>query len=367
MNNDNNDKKVLEADSTEQKPSLSEILKAEEAELKAKRKAEKAKKKGKVAYDINGNIIPDLDVKHVRGIESKKSWYGFYFVLPWIIGMVLFFLIPLVSSLIYAFSDVVPESGYMSTKWVGLENFKYIFESDDTYQTNLLSSIGSFFAQMPIVIIVSLILALILNSKFKGRTFFRGVFFVPVIVATGVVMELLTQSYGAKGAIIQLSSSISEDAYSAVGTGGGMDFSQLLNSLQLPEDVTAELNSMITDIFNTIWTCGIPVVLFIAGLQTIPSQLYEASKVEGATAWEEFWYITLPSIGQTLLLVIIFTLIELLTKADNPVIDQAYTQMRSNLEYGLSAAMLWLFFAIIGAIIGLVILIYSKTCLKRWE
>ena len=365
MNND--DKKVLDTNSVEEKkPSLSEILKAEEAELKAKRKAEKAKKKGKVAYDINGNIIPDLDVKHVRGIESKKSWYGFYFVLPWIIGMVLFFLIPLISSLRYSFSDVVPESGYMDTKWLGFENYKYIFNSDDTYQTNLFSSIGSFLTQMPIVIIVSLILALILNSKFKGRTFFRGVFFVPVIVATGVVMDLLSQGYGANGAIIQLSSSISEDAYSAVGTGGGMDFSQLLNSLQLPEDVTAKLNIMITDIFNTIWTCGIPVVLFIAGLQTIPSQLYEASKVEGATAWEEFWYITLPSIGQTLLLVIIFTLIELLTKADNPVIDQAYSQMR-NIEYGLSAAMLWLFFAIIGAITGLIILIFSKTCLKRWE
>lgn len=365
MNNE--EKKGVNTPNTEEKkPSLSEILKAEEAELKAKKKAERAKKKGKVAYDINGNIIPDLNVKHVRGIESKKSWYGFYFVLPWIIGMFLFFLIPLISSLIYAFSEVIPEGGYMDTTWVGLDNFEFIFKNDDNYQTNLINSVSEFFTQMPIIIIVSLILALILNSKFKGRTFFRGIFFVPVIIATGVVMSLLTSSYGGNGAIIQLSSSISEDAYSAVGTGGGMDFSELLNSLQLPEDVTAQLNIMITDIFNTIWTCGIPVVLFIAGLQTIPPQLYEASKVEGATAWEEFWYITLPSIGQTLLLVIIFTLIELLTKSDNPVINQAYDQIL-NVEYGLSSAMLWLFFAIIGIITGVIILVFSKTCLKRWE
>ena len=361
--------KVVDTNNTEEKkPSLSEILKAEEAELKAKRKAEKAKKKGKVAYDINGNIIPDLDVKHVRGIESKKSWYGFYFVLPWIIGMVLFFLIPLFNSLRYAFSDVYideVENG-METIWIGLENIKFIFESDENYQKNLISSISDFFTQLPIIVIISLILALILNSNFKGRTFFRGVFFVPVIVATGVVMGLLTQSYGGNGAIIQLSSSISEDAYSAVGTGGGMDFSELLNSLELPEDITAQLNIMITDIFNTIWTCGIPVVLFIAGLQTIPAQLYEVSKVEGATAWEEFWYITLPSIGQTLLLVIIFSLIELLTKSDNPVMTQAYYQI-SQVQYGFSSAMLWIFFAIIGALTGLIILIYSQTCLKRWE
>ena len=363
----NDEKKVNGENNAEKKtPSLSEILKAEEAELKAKKKAEKAKKKGKVAYDINGNVIPDLDAKHVKGIESKKSLYGFYFVLPWIIGMFLFFLIPLITSLFYAFAEVTPETGGMETKWVGLENFRYIFQGNDDYQKNLLSSIGDFFTSMPIVVIVSLMLALILNSKFKGRTFFRGIFFVPVIVATGVVMTLLTQKYGGYGAIVQLSSTVTEDAYSAVGTGGGMDFTELLNSLNLPEDITAPLNTMITDIFNTIWTCGVPIVLFIAGLQTIPSQLYEASKVEGATAWEEFWYITLPSIGQTLLLVIVFTLIELLTQANNPVITQAYEQIK-NVNYGFSSAMLWLFFAIIGVITGLIIVLYSKLCLKRWE
>ena len=194
MNNDEN--KVVDTNNTEEKkPSLSEILKAEEAELKAKRKAEKAKKKGKVAYDINGNIIPDLNVKHVKGIESKKSWYGFYFVLPWIIGMVLFFLIPLISSLTYAFSDVVPEGGYMDTTWIGLDNFRFIFEENDTYQTNLISSISDFLTQMPIIIIVSLILALILNSNFKGRTFFRGIFFMPVIIVSSVVIVHMQSTY----------------------------------------------------------------------------------------------------------------------------------------------------------------------------
>lgn len=358
--------KVVKNTEQQNAPSLKEILKAEEAELKAKQKAEKLKKKQKVAYDINGKVIPDLNVKHVRGIESKKSWYGFYFVLPWIIGMVLFFIIPLINSLRYSFANVIPEEGYMQLDWVGLEHYVYLFKKDENFTTNLLGAVGDFFTSMPIVVIVSLILALILNSNFKGKTLFRGIFFVPVIVATGVVMMQLTDPFGGFGAIVQLSSSVTEDAYSAVGTSGGMDFTELLNSLELPTDITAWLSSMITDIFNTIWTCGIPVVLFIAGLQTIPAQLYEASKVEGATKWEEFWYITLPSIGQTLLLVIIFTLIELLTQTSNPVINQAYALI-NNTEYGISSAMLWVFFAIIGVIIGIVILIYSKLCLKRWE
>lgn len=350
----------------EKTPSLKEILKAEEAELKAKQKEQKLKRKQKVAYDINGKVIPDLNVKHVRGIESKKSWYGFYFVLPWIIGMILFFVIPLINSLRYSFATVVPEEGYMDLTWVGLDHYIFLFTKDETFTTDLLGAVGDFFTSMPIVVIVSLILALILNSNFKGKTVFRGIFFVPVIVATGVVMNQLTDPFGGFGAIVQLSSTVTEDAYSAVGTSGGMDFTELLNSLELPTDITAWLSSMITDIFNTIWTCGIPVVLFIAGLQTIPAQLYEASKVEGATKWEEFWYITLPSIGQTLLLVIIFTLIELLTQTSNPVINQAYDLINKT-DYGMSSAMLWVFFAIIGVIIGIIILIYSKLCLKRWE
>mgnify|MGYP002517613496 CR=1 FL=1 len=162
--------KVVKNTEQQNAPSLKEILKAEEAELKAKQKAEKLKKKQKVAYDINGKVIPDLNVKHVRGIESKKSWYGFYFVLPWIIGMVLFFIIPLINSLRYSFANVIPEEGYMQLDWVGLEHYVYLFKKDENFTTNLLGAVGDFFTSMPIVVIVSLILALILNSNFKGKT-----------------------------------------------------------------------------------------------------------------------------------------------------------------------------------------------------
>lgn len=346
--------------------SLKEILKAEKAEEKAKKRAKKKSKKN-ATYDINGNLIPELNLKHKRGIESKKSWYGFFFILPWIIGMILFFIVPLFQSLYYSFGYVSVEPGGMVVDWSGLENYKYLLQEDPDYLNNLTASIGSFMGSLPIIVIVSLALALVLNGKFKGRTIFRGIFFIPVIVATGVVMSLLTKSYGGSNVIIQLSTDATENAYTATGTGGGMDFTTLLNGLNLPEDITAQMASLITNIFNTIWTCGIPVVLFLAGLQQIPPQLYEASKVEGATAWEEFWKITLPMISQTLLLVIIFTLIELLTQTENKVMSTAYNLMTSNADYSISSAMLWMFFAIIAVIMGLIILLYSTLCLRRWE
>lgn len=345
---------------------LKAILKAEKAEEKAKAKAAKKRKKN-VTYDINGNIIPDLKLKHKKGIESKKSWYGLAFITPWIIGMILFFIVPLFQSLWYSFGDVMVEGGGMSVEWNDFYHYQYIFQEDPDFVTNLTASIGSFAGQLPIIVIVSLMLALVLNGEFKGRTVFRGIFFIPVIVATGVVMSLLTQKYGSSNVIIQLSADVKENAYTAAGTGGGMDFTELLNGLNLPEDITQQMSDLITNIFNTLWTCGIPVVLFLAGLQQIPPQLYEASRVEGATAWEEFWKITLPMISQTLLLVIVFTLIELLTQSQNTVITQAYALMTDQAEYGTSSAMLWVFFAIVGGLVGLIILLYSTFCLKRWE
>lgn len=366
MKKDNNKKQetitVTEGSST----NIKEIIKAEKAELKAKKRAAKLKKKG-IVTDPSGKVIPDLNKKHVKGIESKQSMYGRMFILPWCIGMLLFFIVPLVQSFWYSFCHVSIEDVGFIAEFEGLTNYNYIFREDPDFVTNLTTSISSFFTSLPIIVIVSLILALVLNGKFKGRTFFRGIFFVPVIVATGVVMQLLSQNYGGYGAIIQLSANATEDAYSAAGTAGGMNFTELLNSLNLPEDITSQMSTMITNIFNTIWTCGIPIVLFIAGLQTIPPQLYEASKVEGATTWEEFWYITLPMIGQTILLVIVFALIELLTQSNNSVITQAYTLMTDNVDYYTSAAMLWVFFLIIGVSIGLIILIFQKAVLKRWE
>ena len=309
-------------------------------------------------------FLKKLDKKHVRGIESKKSMYGWMFISPWLVGMVLFFFVPLVQSLIYSFSFVFVEPGMMMTEFAGLTHFDEILNIDPDYTNNLTKALGDFFRSLPIIVVVSLILALVLNQKFKGRVFFRAIFFLPVIVATGVVMEKLTATYGGVGAIVQVTSETT-NVYTE-GGGGGMDFSAILQNLQLPEDITNEMTKLITNIFNTLWSCGIPVILFISGLQTIPESLYEASHVEGATKWEEFWYITLPMLGNTILLVIVFTIIELLTQNTNPVLQQAYNLM-SNMVYDMSAAMLWVFFAIIGAVIGVVIFLYNQLLLKKWN
>ncbi len=286
------------------------------------------------------------------------------FVLPWEIGILLFFLVPIGQSIWYSFNEVWldPIEG-ITTYFVGFDNYKQIFKFDPQFVDNLTSSLTSFTYSLPIIVIVSFIFAVILNQKFKGRVLFRSLYFLPVIIATGVVMTFLTESVGGnQNPIIQLSTDAS-NAYSS----GGIDFQAVLSSLNFPAEITDLMAKYINMIFNLLWDCGVQIVLFIAGLQTIPDALYEVSKVEGATSWEEFWYITLPMVSNTLLLVIVYTVIDLLTKTSDPVMKQAYDIMNKIPDYHTSSAMLWAFFAIIGVITAVVLFLYNRICARRWN
>ena len=141
---------------------------------------------------------------------------------------------------------------------------------------------------------------------------------------------------------------------------------ELVDSIGLPAQMSAYFTKIIDGITGLIWNCGIQTVLFIAGMQAIPSLLYEVSKVEGATKWEEFWFITLPMLSRVILLVSVFTAVELVTDSTNPIMDLAYSFMQSQF-YGESSAMLWSYFAGVGAAIALLLGLYKKLCMNRWE
>lgn len=293
--------------------------------------------------------------KKLRGIEALKSRYGLMFVSIWVIGFLMFFLLPLCQSLIYAFCSVSigSESG-SGLEFVGLDNFMKIINEDPDYTTNLSTSLSSILYSLPLILIVSLVLALILNQKFRGRLFFRAIYFLPVIIASGVVMDLISGQLDSAG---QVASSVTENMFSV---------SDIMNVLNLPASIATTVQKIISQIFSLLWQCGVQIVLFIAGLQSIPSSLYEASRVEGASKWEDFWFITFPMLSRVTLLVGVFTMIELFTATTSPVIDVAYAKMGTGI-YDISSAMLWLYFAAVAVIMGLVILMYNKLLVKRWE
>ena len=291
--------------------------------------------------------------KGLKDFTRKKQMYGRMFILPWEIGFVLFFLQPLVQSLVFVFSEVTVnfDEGIFVTKFNGLHNIRYFLYEDTAYVEYLVDSLTSFVYTIPLVVALSLIVGVLLNQKFKGRIVFRSIFFLPVIIATGVVMTYLAGDNTAQEM--------------RGGSNNGIDISNILQSMNLSANVTSTLLGFINQIFDLFWKCGVQIVLFISGLQSIPEQLYEVCRVEGANKWEEFWYVTFPMLSGTTMLVMVFTAIETFIDPTNTLVARGFKALNDS-AWSDGSTVLWLYFAVVGLILALVVLLVQKKIFAKW-
>ena len=293
--------------------------------------------------------------KKKRGIESLKSKYGMLFVLPWTLGIIFFVLIPIVQSISYSFSKISTDEYGIVQNFRGIKNYIYIVSEDPNFLSYLTSSILKLLYSLPAILVISIMIGIILNGKFRGRTFFRSLYFLPVIIATGVVMEW-----------IMLCANPSLDTAGGSATSEIINITQITEALGLTGPLVEFFQTAISEIFTLVWSSGIQIILVIAGLQSIPDSLYEVSKVEGATKWEEFWFVTFPMLSRITLLVIIFTFVELVTDKTNEVMSYIYNLMTS-LNYDESSAMLWMYLGPSGLFMGIIVFAFNRRCMKRWE
>lgn len=292
-----------------------------------------------------------------KGLENLKSRYGLMFISPWIIGLLLFFLFPIGQSIYYSFSSIQLSSNGIITSFLGLDNYDFIMNKHPLYLSALVESLASMAYTLPAILVVSLVLALILNKKFAGRTFFRCLYFLPVIIASGVVVDLLFSV---------TSSDISSVGVDASVSANMVDFTEIIAKLELPVQISKYISVVMDEIVNIIWGTGVQIILFISGLQSIPDLLYEVAKVEGCTKWEEFWFITLPMLSRVMVLVIVYTVVELLTAKSNPLMALLIKTL-TNLEYGTGAAMAWLYFLIVGVALGIIMYLIDRFWSRRWR
>lgn len=295
--------------------------------------------------------------KKVRSIERRRSLYGYVFTAPWIIGFILFFAIPIFQSLRYSFSDVIMDFP-VQVKYVGIENYRQLLKVDPNYVKNIFTDIGRFLYSLPVILLLSIVLGLLLNQKFYGRLFFRALYFTPVIIASGVVITLVFKNTSSDMISAGVNSSITDSMFNV---------EDVIVWLNLPDQIAEYVKLIINAIFDLVWSCGIQIVLVIAGFQSIPRSLYEASHVEGASKWQEFWFITFPMLGSVTLLVIVYTTVDIFTSVNNVVVSKAISMMNSGGVYDVSSAMLWFYFAVVSAIIGLLLYLYYRFLLKRWQ
>lgn len=272
--------------------------------------------------------------------EAKKKWIGFMFVVPWLIGFINFFFIPIINSIRFSISKIMIDNGPIY-EYLGFTQYKYLFLSDATFFTDMLKTSGGVFLDVLMVIVFSLFFSLILVQKFRGRLLARAMFFLPVIVASGAVIKSIRFDASASG---QFELSVLQS---------------ILQNANLSNDLVGLIVRTMEQMFQIIWKCGIQILIFMAGLQSIPSTIKEAAYVEGATGWEYFWKITFPMVMPLIQLNIIYTIIDSFTDYTNPIIQRIYA-LNQQLDYSFSSTIAWSYFSIIFIIAIVLYMILGK-------
>ena len=285
--------------------------------------------------------------------ERKKGLYGYGFIAIWIIGVLTFFIRPLIGVFEFAFCDINinQQVGGYTLSWNNFEWIKYAFQTDPSFLRSMVTSFLSMFYSVPGIVIFSLTIAVILNGKFRGRTFARAVFFLPVIVTSGVVISIIQ---GDSMSTVILSGSKGGSMVQAFG------LSNFLYSLNLQADIVNFISNFTNQMFNFAWKSGVQILLFIAALQTISPDLYEASSIEGATAWEDFWKITIPMISPMILLASVYTIVDSFTDYSSSTMTYITDQVKNKgrIEYGSVLAIIYSLLAL--AVIGIVYVIIDR-------
>ena len=279
--------------------------------------------------------------------EHQKIFWGVLFVSPWIIGAMIFFVWPLLTTIVYSFLDLEPlQGGGFATKFIDFDNYVAVFT---TYTVNgtifiqaLLSSTSDLLINLPVILIFSLLIAVILNTKFKGSTFIKAIFFIPVVFNSDVISLTLSGQFGSN----------LQNAGSYFGALNS--FKGFLTSLGVGSGIVSFLISSVDRIFEIINLSGVQILLFLSAIQSIPRNLYEAASVEGATKYETFWKITFPMVTPIFLTALVYTIVDSFsTSAIMTYINSA----KGAVEYGIGSAISVMYAIVSLAVVGIAFLI----------
>lgn len=294
--------------------------------------------------------------KHKNSLVRRQQRAGWLFILPFLIGFVAFFLEPMVISLWYTLNDVSMGQNGLEAKWVGLANFRYLLLEDSSFVTNLWTVTENMIKQVLICVTLSLFIAVVLIQSFRGRTVYRAIFFLPIIMTSGVVYSMVSTVVGSAG----LSGSV--NAY----VSSNFSLTSLMIQGGVGADVVQTLARVVDDIFAMVTNCGVPILLYISGLQKIPQSAYEAARIEGASGWDIFWKITIPKIAPIIFLNVVYCIVDASTaygtSAGGNIMLTAIQRMGfdKTMKFGMSSAMAWLYFLVIALFLLLAWLLLGR-------
>ena len=347
---------TLKVESSKKKPNVKKLNKLEKQELKLKIKIQKNKidllhveKQTYVKLNAFQKLIKRLKT---MSFESQEKVGGYVLVLPWLIGFALFFAVPLLMTIYWSFNDVKTIAGGLEISWIGLKNFKDLFQTQmlgtKTFMEVLTNSIGEMIINVPVIFIFSLIVAVVLNTKFKGHQFFKVIFFIPVIYNTTVISLALEGSFGST-----MDSTMT--GFNTMLTG----IQSFLLNVGIGQGLIEFLIAAVDRIFTIVTQSGIQILIFIAALQAIPKHLYEAAKIEGATAYDCFCKITVPMVSKMFLPVLIYSIVD--GFASSELINlMTKDSTGAKISYGMASTIAIIYFIVNLIIIGIIYLFLRK-------
>ena len=281
-------------------------------------------------------------------LKTKEKLMGVMFMLPWILGLLIFSLYPLFYSIWLSFANVEFSSAGISTDFVGIKWYKELFTEDPNFITNIVDTLKSIVFSAPMIIVASIILALLLNKALLGRAIFRALYFFPVIIISGPVMSKLINN--------QATAIIHPDQYSI--------YTVIAN---MPDIISVPLTYIFDNIVIILWYSGVQMLIILTGLQKIGDSIYEAASIDGAGSWEKFWKITLPYLRPMILVSAAYTVVDLASMSTTPI--HAYNEKNvTNIlkPYSYSSAISWLYALAILAILGIVFFILRERRTKLY-
>ena len=289
-------------------------------------------------------------------MQTRRARTGYMFILPFIIGFILFMAKPMIQSLVMSFNDVkiVPGHGF-TMSWLGFDNYKQAVSVDPYYNEYLVNEISRMGINTIATLVLSFVIAVILNQDFKGRTLARAIFFLPVILSSGILPGIEKQNE-----FYDMMAGVAESVEGAAGVNISASLQRLLSVSGVGSGVFDVIFQMIDAIYDIIMASGIQIIVFLTGLQAISPSLYEAADVEGCSAWEAFWKITFPMVSPLLLVNCIYTIVDFFMKNDNRVMERIYEVMYKDFKFGIASAMSWIYFGVALAFILISSFIISR-------
>ena len=289
-------------------------------------------------------------------VTQRYNRMGYWFVLPWIIGFITLMLGPLLQAVQFALNEItIAPDGYQ-LQGVGFAHFLFAFREDAGFPKLLVNSLLSMLVDVPILLVFSFFAAVLLRKDFRGSRVIKGIFFITVIMSSGVFIQMQNETLATN--TVQLDAAM----HSSAGLFGGseMQIGDYLIEAGISESIITYLSAPVEALFSVMTRSGVQIFIFLAGLSSISPALYEACSMEGATGWETFWLITFPMTSPLIIVNLIYSIVDSFMASDNAVLRFVYDQAFSELDYGYASALSWIYFLAVAAIIGLAVWIISK-------